>query len=107
MPYQLAALSFIIRSDTIHPHLSLIHGQLPGGASSTNLWRPGTYIDCVTSSHPYEADTGRRGAAILPSLPDILSSSINQQVFTHRSFYGRPVHVFEDHPGDLSPDNER
>ncbi|KAK2465951.1 hypothetical protein APHAL10511_001592 [Amanita phalloides] len=46
-------------------------------------------------------------AAIFPPLPAIHSPGISQQIFTHRSFYGRPTHVFEDRPGDLSPDNER
>lgn len=42
-----------------------------------------------------------------PPLPKLYSQKIQTQVFTHRSFYGRPTHVFEDQPGDLSPDNER
>ncbi|KAG2141663.1 ribonuclease III domain-containing protein [Suillus cothurnatus] len=42
-----------------------------------------------------------------PPLPDINKESIRTQVFTHRSYYGRPNHVFEDHPQDPSPDNEK
>lgn len=42
-----------------------------------------------------------------PPLPEIKSDSIRTQVFTHRSFYGRPNHVFEDLPLDPSPDNEK
>lgn len=42
----------------------------------------------------------------LPELPEILSPAINTQVFTHRSYYARPTHVFEDDPSDPSPDNE-
>lgn len=42
-----------------------------------------------------------------PPLPDINNTDIRQQIFTHRSLYGRPTHLFEDHPDDLSPDNEK
>jgi len=42
-----------------------------------------------------------------PPLPNINSEPIQRQVFTHRSFYGRPNHVFEDLPQDPSPDNEK
>jgi len=28
-------------------------------------------------------------------------------VFTHRSYFARPTHIFEDHPNDPSPDNEK
>ncbi|KAF9006702.1 ribonuclease III domain-containing protein [Cyathus striatus] len=44
---------------------------------------------------------------LFPPLPPIYKKTIEQQVFTHRSLLGRPSHVFEDLPGDLSPDNER
>jgi len=47
------------------------------------------------------------GDAGLPPLPEIRDSAIRTQVFTHRSFYARPNHVFEDHPSDPSPDNEK
>ncbi|TFK28930.1 ribonuclease III [Coprinopsis marcescibilis] len=42
-----------------------------------------------------------------PPLPQIMNPYIEQQVFTHRSYHARPTNVFEDHPDDLSPDNER
>ncbi|CDO73797.1 hypothetical protein BN946_scf185015.g126 [Trametes cinnabarina] len=42
----------------------------------------------------------------LPPLPEIQSEALRLQVFTHRSFYARPTHVFEDMPDDPSPDNE-
>ncbi|KIK29163.1 hypothetical protein PISMIDRAFT_89551 [Pisolithus microcarpus 441] len=42
-----------------------------------------------------------------PALPPIHSRDIECQVFTHRSYYARPNHVFEDHPKDPSPDNEK
>jgi ribonuclease-3 len=42
-----------------------------------------------------------------PDLPKIQSDVIRLQVFTHRSFFARPTHIFEDHPEDLSPDNEK
>ena len=42
----------------------------------------------------------------LPPLPEIHSDQLRLQVFTHRSFYARPTHVFEDMPDDPSPDNE-
>ena len=47
------------------------------------------------------------GDSLFPPLPEIKSSAISLQVFTHRSFYARPGHVFEDPPDDPSPDNER
>ena len=43
----------------------------------------------------------------LPDLPNIDSDAIRLQVFTHRSFFARPTQVFEDHPEDPSPDNEK
>lgn len=42
-----------------------------------------------------------------PALPAIRSRAIELQVFTHRSFFARPTHIFEDHLDDLSPDNEK
>lgn len=42
-----------------------------------------------------------------PKLPEIRSPAIKSQVFTHRSFFARQTHVFEDHPDDPSPDNEK
>lgn len=45
--------------------------------------------------------------SLFPVLPDISSPAIKQQVYTHRSFYARPTHIFEDHPDDPSPDNEK
>ncbi|KAF8838633.1 ribonuclease III [Paxillus ammoniavirescens] len=41
-----------------------------------------------------------------PPLPPIYDEQIRTQMITHRSFYARPNHVFEDHPDDPSPDNE-
>ncbi|KAF9226789.1 ribonuclease III [Gyrodon lividus] len=48
-----------------------------------------------TAEHPF------------PPLPPINDEQIKIQMFTHRSFYARPNHVFEDHPDDPSPDNEK
>jgi len=42
-----------------------------------------------------------------PKLPEIRSFAVRSQVFTHRSYYARPTHVFEDHPLDPSLDNEK
>ncbi|KAG0703866.1 ribonuclease III domain-containing protein [Suillus ampliporus] len=42
-----------------------------------------------------------------PQLPEINTDSIRTQVFTHRSYFGRPNHIFEDHHWDPSPDNEK
>ncbi|KAH7931159.1 ribonuclease III [Leucogyrophana mollusca] len=42
-----------------------------------------------------------------PPLPDILDEVVKTQVFTHRSYFARPNHIFEDHPDDPSPDNEK
>ncbi|KAG7097376.1 hypothetical protein E1B28_004726 [Marasmius oreades] len=45
--------------------------------------------------------------APLPPLPKIRSRDTEGKVFTHRSYYGRPNHIFEDQPHNPSPDNER
>jgi len=42
----------------------------------------------------------------LPPLPRILNEDTKRRIFTHRSFYARPAHGFEDSPDDPSPDNE-
>ncbi|KAF8507391.1 ribonuclease III, partial [Gautieria morchelliformis] len=42
----------------------------------------------------------------LPPIPSISSDDIMLQVYTHRSVFARPTHVFEDAPGDPAPDNE-
>jgi len=42
-----------------------------------------------------------------PKLPEIRSLAIVSQVFTHRSYFARQTHIFEDHPSDPSPDNEK
>ncbi|KAF8138747.1 ribonuclease III domain-containing protein [Boletus edulis] len=49
----------------------------------------------LTGEHPF------------PTLPPIHDDHIRTMVFTHRSLYARPNHVFEDHPDDPSPDNEK
>lgn len=46
-------------------------------------------------------------SCLFPPLPDIISPEIRLQVFTHRSYFARPTHIFEDHPDDPSPDNEK
>ncbi|PCH40934.1 ribonuclease III [Wolfiporia cocos MD-104 SS10] len=43
----------------------------------------------------------------LPPLPEIKSDDIRLQVYTHRSYFARPTHMFEDMPDDPSPDNEK
>lgn len=48
----------------------------------------------------------RIAPADLPPLPEIKSATLKTQVFTHRSVYARPTHVFEDSPDDPAPDNE-
>ncbi|KAI0080864.1 ribonuclease III [Panus rudis PR-1116 ss-1] len=42
----------------------------------------------------------------LPPLPDIHDPSLLRRIFTHRSYFARPTHMFEDQPEDPSPDNE-
>ncbi|KAJ7167680.1 ribonuclease III domain-containing protein [Mycena filopes] len=46
-------------------------------------------------------------ACLFPALPQIQRDDIRLRVFTHRSYYARPTHVFEDLPHDPSPDNEK
>ncbi|KAJ6451950.1 ribonuclease III domain-containing protein [Mycena sanguinolenta] len=43
----------------------------------------------------------------LPPLPTIQQEDIRLRVFTHRSYYARSAHVFEDRPDDPSPDHEK
>ncbi|KAJ7368853.1 ribonuclease III domain-containing protein [Mycena albidolilacea] len=43
----------------------------------------------------------------LPPLPVIQGEDIRQRVFTHRSYYARSAHAFEDRADDPSPDNEK
>ncbi|KDR84126.1 hypothetical protein GALMADRAFT_699410 [Galerina marginata CBS 339.88] len=57
----------------------------------------------VRSSRP---DFGKDDC-LFPPLPQILSPTTHMQVFTHRSFFARAAHVFEDPQDDLSPDNEK
>ena len=38
----------------------------------------------------------------LPPLPDIRDDNLRLQVFTHRSFYARQTHQFEDPPGRVN-----
>lgn len=42
----------------------------------------------------------------LPPLPELVDQEMHNRVFTHRSLYARPTHVFEDSPQDPAPDNE-
>ncbi|KAH7887466.1 ribonuclease III [Phlebopus sp. FC_14] len=42
-----------------------------------------------------------------PALPPINDEHIETRVFTHRSYFARPNHVFEDDLDDPSPDNEK
>ena len=42
----------------------------------------------------------------LPDLPTIQNPDVRRRVFTHRSYFARPTHIFEDPPNDPSPDNE-
>ncbi|KZP13450.1 ribonuclease III [Athelia psychrophila] len=42
-----------------------------------------------------------------PDLPEIFEKGTKLQVFTHRSFYARSAHVFEDRADSPSQDNEK
>lgn len=42
----------------------------------------------------------------VPPLPLIQNEHLRKQVFTHRSYHGRPTREFEAHPKDPRPDNE-
>ncbi|KAJ7246593.1 ribonuclease III domain-containing protein [Mycena haematopus] len=46
-------------------------------------------------------------SSLFPPLPIIQREDIRLRVFTHRSYYARSAHVFEDRSDDLSPDNEK
>ncbi|KAJ6560352.1 ribonuclease III domain-containing protein [Mycena capillaripes] len=46
-------------------------------------------------------------SCLFPPLPQIQKEDIRMRVFTHRSYFARPTHVFEDRADDPSPDNEK
>ncbi|KAJ7044842.1 ribonuclease III domain-containing protein [Mycena alexandri] len=46
-------------------------------------------------------------SCLFPPLPHIEREDIRMRVFTHRSYFARPTHVFEDRLDDPSPDNEK
>ncbi|KAJ6515382.1 ribonuclease III domain-containing protein [Mycena sanguinolenta] len=48
-----------------------------------------------------------KNSYLFPPLPTIQQEDIRLRVFTHRSYYARSAHVFEDRPDDPSPDNEK
>jgi hypothetical protein len=56
--------------------------------------------DTLLSSHHQAFPDG------LPPLPPIQDDRTRRQVFTHKSFYGRPTREFEARPTDPRPDNE-
>ncbi|KAF8076702.1 ribonuclease III domain-containing protein [Lyophyllum atratum] len=60
----------------------------------------------ITATMSLKPDFGPNGCNF-PDLPVINDRAIEQQVFTHRSLYARPTHIFEDHLNDPSPDNEK
>ncbi|KAJ7771067.1 ribonuclease III domain-containing protein [Mycena maculata] len=65
---------------------------------------PRSYISLIPVSP--RPDFGPNGEGF-PALPQIVSEDIRTRVFTHRSLFARPTHIFEDHPDDPSPDNEK
>lgn len=69
-------------------------------------WSPDLNVD-MPSSPPATLSPTFTDEIPFPPLPPILDDDIRTRVFTHRSFYARPNHVFEDHPDDPSPDNEK
>ncbi|KAJ3485269.1 hypothetical protein NLJ89_g11915 [Agrocybe chaxingu] len=81
---------------------------------STSALRPTWRSLCSETSIPeteemipaLKPDFGKDDA-LFPPLPEIRSQAIKLQVYTHRSYYARPNHIFEDTPDDLSPDNEK
>ncbi|KAL6309804.1 ribonuclease III domain-containing protein [Sparassis latifolia] len=62
-----------------------------------------TVTNIASGRIPLRPSLGPEG---LPPLPEIYSDAIRRQIFTHRSYYARPTHIFEDAPYDPSPDNE-
>ncbi|KXN89461.1 Ribonuclease 3 [Leucoagaricus sp. SymC.cos] len=84
------------------PHLVRISRHLLSRSSAASAQLPSGPL----VSMALNPDFGPNDANF-PPLPEIKNASIRQQVFTHRSLHGRPTHVFEDHPNDLSPDNEK
>ncbi|KAI0797125.1 ribonuclease III domain-containing protein [Abortiporus biennis] len=56
--------------------------------------------------NPYRSIQVKFSPGDLPKLPEILDESLKTRVFTHRSYFARPTHLFEDPPEDPSPDNE-
>ncbi|KAJ8517969.1 hypothetical protein ONZ45_g4915 [Pleurotus djamor] len=65
-----------------------------------------SFLMSMPRNSPLRPDFGPNSERF-PPLPKINSDAIRQKVFTHRSFYARPTHIFEDQPNDLAPDNEK
>ncbi|KDQ08243.1 hypothetical protein BOTBODRAFT_180013 [Botryobasidium botryosum FD-172 SS1] len=67
------------------------------------------HVSRVSLSSPLTAALSSFSPSLVDGLPILLpleDEETRKQVFTHRSFYGRPTSLFEDPSDDPSPDNE-
>ncbi|KAF4619567.1 hypothetical protein D9613_004896 [Agrocybe pediades] len=96
---------------------SSVHGTFPPSSSAGRIPQPASLhtfsslssdsdSDIATMTITLNPDFGANDH-LFPPLPRIRSFVIERQVFTHRSFFARAAHVFEDPIDDLSPDNEK
>ena len=107
--YVLALSSILFRPRTRAPLARLFSSAAcppPNLDYTVSHWLPDPSAD-MTSSPPLMLSPIFTDENPFPSLPSIRQRDIRTRVFTHRSFYARPNHVFEDHPDDPSPDNEK
>ncbi|THH23184.1 hypothetical protein EUX98_g7997 [Antrodiella citrinella] len=92
--------------DTVEKHLPLSRGSFSFVSPSKKR------LEVVLSDEAAKPVSWKMERAIdptrtdLPRLPEINKPEVNRQVFTHRSYFARPTHIFEDPPDDPSPDNE-
>lgn len=73
---------------------------------TSSPWFPDLHTDMPFSPPPLLSPSFTNENP-LPPLPPIHDDDVRTKIYTHRSFYARPGHVFEDHPDDPSPDNEK
>ncbi|PPQ72776.1 hypothetical protein CVT24_012802 [Panaeolus cyanescens] len=95
-----------LQSTGISTHSHLVPRFFPPSARLSAKSSTSASLNLQSAPMSLKPDFGKDGA-LFPPLPEIKSTAIRLQVFTHRSYFARPTHVFEDHPDDLSPDNEK
>ncbi|KAH9482290.1 Ribonuclease 3 [Psilocybe cubensis] len=92
------------RFPLLHLSTPSLHRALVPDPSSFRFLSDAGVLEAMTIS--LKPDFGV-GDHLFPALPRIHSLAIQQQIYTHRSFFARAAHVFEDAHNDLSMDNEK